>query len=67
MSVWFKDVQLGLALSQVLLPHLTESTLSFLIGLCEQGHCHVGIEKDPVQTVDIKLQSHNSVEYHHIQ
>ncbi len=29
-----------------------------------QRHCHVRIEKGPVQTVDIKLEVHNSLEYH---
>ncbi len=31
-----------------------------------QMHCHVRIEKSPVQTVAIKLEAHNSLEYHDI-
>ncbi len=31
-----------------------------------QRHCHVRIEKGPVQTVDIKLEAHNSLEYHYM-
>ncbi len=31
-----------------------------------QRHCHVRIEKSPVQTVDIKLEAHNSLEYHYM-
>ncbi len=29
-------------------------------------HCHVRIEKDAVQTVTIKLEAHNSLEYHYM-
>ncbi len=42
---------------------LTES--SFLIDPC-LIHCHVRIEKGPVQTVAIKLKAHNCLEYHYI-
>ncbi len=31
-----------------------------------QRHCHVRIEKGPVQTVTIKLETHNSLEYHYM-
>ncbi len=31
-----------------------------------QRHCHVRIEKGPVQTVAIKLEGHNSLEYHYM-
>ncbi len=31
-----------------------------------QRHCHVRIEKGPVQTVAIKLEAHNSLEYHYM-
>ncbi len=31
-----------------------------------QRHCHVRIEKGLVQTVAIKLEAHNSLEYHYI-
>ncbi len=31
-----------------------------------QRHCHVRIEKGSVQTVDIKLEAHNSLEYHYM-
>ncbi len=31
-----------------------------------QRHCHVRIEKSPVQTVAIKLEAHNSIEYHYM-
>ncbi len=34
--------------------------------LYTQRHCHVRIEKGPVQTVDIKLKAHNSLEYHYM-
>ncbi len=30
------------------------------------SHCHVRIEKGPVQTVAIKLEAHNSLEYHYM-
>ncbi len=29
-------------------------------------HCHVRIEKGSVQTVAIKLEAHNSLEYHYM-
>ncbi len=29
-------------------------------------HCHVRIEKGPVQTVAIKLEAYNSLEYHYM-
>ncbi len=33
------------------------------LSLCnKQRHCHVRIEKGPVQTVSIKLEAHNSIE-----
>ncbi len=31
-----------------------------------QRHCHVRIEKGPVQTFAIKLEAHNSLEYHYM-
>ncbi len=31
-----------------------------------QRHCHVRIEKSSVQTVAIKLEAHNSLEYHYM-
>ncbi len=31
-----------------------------------QKHCHVRIEKGPVQTVAINLEAHNSIEYHYM-
>ncbi len=31
-----------------------------------QRHCHVRIEKSPVQTVDIKLEAHNSLDYNYM-
>ncbi len=31
-----------------------------------QRHCHVRIEKGPVQTVAIKLEAHNFLEYHYM-
>ncbi len=31
-----------------------------------QRHCHVRIEKSPVQTVSIKLEAHDSLEYHYM-
>ncbi len=31
-----------------------------------QRHCHVRIEKGSVQTVSIKLEAHNSLEYHYM-
>ncbi len=44
---------------------LTES--SFIFGPCLiHRHCHVRIEKGPVQTVAIKLEVHNSLEYHYM-
>ncbi len=29
-------------------------------------HCHVRIEKGPVQTVAVKLEAHNSLECHYM-
>ncbi len=31
-----------------------------------QRHCHVRIEKGSVQTVAVKLEAHNSLEYHYM-
>ncbi len=31
-----------------------------------QRHCHVRIEKTPVQTVAIKLEAHNSLKYNYM-
>ncbi len=31
-----------------------------------QRHCHVRIEKGPVQTVDIQSEAHNFLEYHYM-
>ncbi len=44
---------------------LTQS--SFLFDPCLiQRHCHVRIEKATVQTFAIKLEAHNSLEYHYM-
>ncbi len=44
---------------------LTES--SFIFDLCLiHRHCHVRIEKGPVQTEALKLEAHNSLEYHYM-
>ncbi len=43
---------------------LTESIIYFLTLSYTHRHCHVRIEKGPVQTVAIKLEAHNSLEYH---
>ncbi len=40
---------------------LTESSFIFY-----PWHCHVRIEKGPVQTVAMKLEAHNSLEYHYM-
>ncbi len=40
---------------------LTELTLSYT-----QRHCHVRIEKGHIQTVAIKLEAHNSQEFHYM-
>ncbi len=45
---------------------LTQSVFSFLTLPYTQIHCHVRIEKSPVQTVAIKLEAHNSLEYHYM-
>ncbi len=79
MSFWLKvciyshtrGVQLGLGLgflqtSQVL-PHWLNQ--SFLLEPClihRQRHCHVRIEKGPVQTVAVILEAHNFLEYHYM-
>ncbi len=46
--------------SQVL-PHWLNHHFSYT-----QRHCHVRIEKGSVQTVAIKLEEHNSLEYHYM-
>ncbi len=45
---------------------LTESSFLFESLPYTQRHCHVRIEKAPVQTVAIKLEAHNSLEYHYM-
>ncbi len=60
-----RGVQLGSGLgflqtSQVL-PHWLNHHSSYT-----QRHCHVRIEKGSVQTVAIKLEAHNSREYHYM-
>ncbi len=42
---------------------LTESIISFWTLPYTQRHCHVRIEKGPVQTFAIILEAHNSLEY----
>ncbi len=77
MSFWLKvciyshtrGVKLGLGLgfmqtSQVL-PHWLNQSFSFWTLSYTQRHCHVRIEKGPVQTV-IKLEAHNFLEYHNM-
>ncbi len=44
---------------------LTESIYIWILPYT-QRHCHVRIEKGPVQTVAIKLEAHNSLEYHYM-
>ncbi len=78
MSFWLKvciyshtrGVKLGLGLgfmqtSQVL-PHWLNQSFSFWTLPYTQRHCHVRIEKGPVQTVAIILEAHNFLEYHYI-
>ncbi len=77
MSFWHKvciyshtrGVKLGLGLgfmqtSQVL-PHWLKKSFSFWTLPYTQRHCHVRIEKGPVQTVAIILEAHNFLEYHY--
>ncbi len=78
MSFWLKvciyshtrGVKLGLGLgfmqtSQVL-PHWLNQSFSFWTLPYTQRHCHVRIEKSPVQTVAIILEAHNFLEYHYM-
>ncbi len=78
MSFWLKvciyshtrGVKLGLGLgfmqtSQVL-PHWLNQSFSFWTLPYTQRHCHVRIEKGPVQTVAIILEAHNFLEYHYM-
>ncbi len=78
MSFWFKvciyshtrGVKLGLGLgfmqtSQVL-SHWLNQSFSFWTLPYTQRHCHVRIEKGPVQTVAIILEAHNFLEYHYM-
>ncbi len=78
MSFWLKvciyshtrGVKLGLGLgfmqtSQVL-PHWLNQSFSFWTLPYTQRHCHVRIEKSPVQTVTIILEAHNFLEYHYM-
>ncbi len=63
-----RGVKLGLGLgfmqtSQVL-PHWLNQSFSFWTLPYTQRHCHDRIEKSPVQTVAIKLEAHNFLEYH---
>ncbi len=77
MSFWLKvciyshtrGVKLGLGLgfmqtSQVL-PHWLNQFYFWTL-LYTQRHCHVRIEKGPVQTVAIILKAHNFLEYHYM-
>ncbi len=50
--------------SQVL-PHWLNHHFSLILSYT-QRHCHVRIEKSSVQTVAIKLEAHNSLEYHYM-
>ncbi len=78
MSFWLKvciyshtrGVKLGLGLgflqtSQVL-PHWLNQSFSFWTLSYTQRHCHIRIEKAPVQTVAIILEAHNFLEYHYM-
>ncbi len=78
MSFWLKvciyshtrGVKLGLGLgfmqtSQVL-PHWLNQSFSSWTLSYTQRHCHVRIEKSPVQTVAIILEAHNFLEYHYM-
>ncbi len=78
MSFWLKvciyshsrGVKLGLGLgfmqtSQVL-PHWLNQSFYFLTLSYTQRHCHVRIEKGPVQTIAIILEAHNFLEYHYM-
>ncbi len=78
MSFWLKvciyshtrGVKLGLGLgfmqtSQVL-PHWLNQSFSFWTLSYTQRHCHVRIEKGPVQTIAIILEAHNFLEYHYM-
>ncbi len=78
MSFWLKvciyshtrGAKLGLGLgfmqtSQVL-PHWLNQSFSSWTLSYTQRHCHVRIEKGPVQTVAIILEEHNSLEYHYM-
>ncbi len=78
MSFWLKvciyshtrGVKLGLGhgfmqTSQVL-PHWLNQSFSFWTLSYTQRHCHVRIEKGPVQTVAIILEAHNFLEYHNM-
>ncbi len=44
----------------------TQSITSFLTLPYTQMHCQVRIEKGPVQTVAIKLEARNFLEYHYM-
>ncbi len=75
MSFWLKvyiyshtrGVKLGLGLGFMQTSSsstLTESIIFFWTLSYTQRHCHVRIEKGPVQTVAIILEAHNFLEYH---
>ncbi len=78
MSFWLKvciyshtrGVKLGLGLGFMLtsqvLPHWLNQSFSFWTLSYTQRHCHVRIEKGPVQTVAIILEAHNFLEYHYM-
>ncbi len=78
MSFWLKvciyshtrGVKLGLGLgfmqTSQILPHRLNQSFSFLTLPYTQRHCHVRIEKGPVQTVAIILEAHNFLEYHYM-
>ncbi len=64
-----RGVQLGLGLvflqTRQVLPHWLNHHSSLILSYT-QRHCHVRIEKGSVQTVAIKLEAHNSLEYHYM-
>ncbi len=63
-------LKLGLGLGFMqdgqVLPHWLNQSFSFWTLPYTQRHCHVRIEKGPVQTVAIMLEAHNSLEYHYM-
>ncbi len=61
-------LRLGLGFMQTsqVLPHWLNQSFSFWTLSYTQRHCHVRIEKGPVQTVAIILEAHNFLEYHYM-